>query len=114
MFRQGFFDGFMDVRRFHDSLVRSLWSVVVFDGFGADSFFCDELYGGAEEVVKESPFLGIEVVEGRHDVGIIQAIVSDPLPYVRPVFLLDMGIVIFVVGPTSRELDGLFSFGKVS
>jgi len=46
--------------------------------------------------------------------GIIQAVISDPLPYVRPVLLFDMGVVIFVAGPASGELDGLFSFGKVS
>jgi len=46
--------------------------------------------------------------------GIIQAVVSDPLPYVRPVLLFDMGVVIFVAGSASCELDGLFSFGKVS
>ena len=34
------------------------------DGFGTDAFFFDELYGGAEEVVEEPPFLGIEVVRG--------------------------------------------------
>jgi len=102
------------MRRFDYSLVRGFWRIMVFDGFGADSFFRDEFYGRAEEVVEEPPFLGIEVVEGRHDVGIIQAIVADPLPYVRPVFLLDVGVVIFVVGPASCELDGLFSFGKVS
>ncbi len=44
---------------------------MAFDGFGADSFFCDEFYGRAEEVVEESPCLGIEVVEGRYDVLII-------------------------------------------
>ena len=27
------------------------------DGFGADPFFRDKFYGGAEEVVEESPFL---------------------------------------------------------
>ena len=59
------------MRRFHDSLVRSFWRIVAFDGFGADSFFRDEFYGRAEEVVEESPFLGIKVVEGRHDVGIV-------------------------------------------
>ena len=64
--------------------------------------------------MEESPFFGIEVVEGRHDGGIIQAVVSDPLSYVRPVFLFDMRVVIFVIGPASCELDGLFSFGKVS
>ena len=31
-----------------------------------------------------------------------------------PVFLLYMGIVIFMIGPASGELDGLLSFGKVS
>jgi len=102
------------MRRFHDSLVRGFWRIVAFDGFGADSFFRDKFYGGAEEVVEESPFLGIEVVEGRYDGGVIQAVVSEPLPDVCPVFLFDMGVVVFVVGPASCELDGSFSFGKVS
>ena len=31
-----------------------------------------------------------------------------------PVFLFDVGVVIFVISPASGELDGLFSFGKVS
>ena len=53
----------MDVRRFQDSLARGFWRIMVFDGFGADSFFCDEFYRGTEEVVEESPFPGIEVVE---------------------------------------------------
>ena len=64
--------------------------------------------------MKESPFFGIEVVKQRYDSGIVQAIISNPLSYVRPVFLFYMGIVIFVIGPASGELDGLFSFGKVS
>ena len=50
------------MRRLHDSLVRGFWRIMAFDGFGADSFFGDEFYGWAEEVVEESPFLGIEVV----------------------------------------------------
>ena len=71
MFGEGEFDGFLDMRRIHDSLVRGFGRVMVFDGFGSDPFFGDEFYGGAEEVVEESPFLGIEVVEERYDVGII-------------------------------------------
>ena len=51
------------MRRFHDSLVSGLWKIMVFDGFRADSFFCDEFYGGTEEVMEEPPFPGIEVVE---------------------------------------------------
>ncbi len=34
----------------------------MFEGFGADSFFGEEFYGGAEEVVEEAPFVGVEVV----------------------------------------------------
>ena len=44
---------------------------MLFDGLGADPFFSDEFYGGAEEVVEESPFFGIEVVQGCYDVLII-------------------------------------------
>ena len=31
-----------------------------------------------------------------------------------PVFLFDVSIVVFMIGSASGELDGLFSFGKVS
>jgi hypothetical protein len=41
---------------------RGFWGVVVFSGFGADSFFGEEFGRGGEEVMKESPFLGVEVV----------------------------------------------------
>jgi hypothetical protein len=68
---EGEFDRFLDMRRIHDSLVRGFRRVVAFDGFGADSFFGDEFYGEAEEVVEKSLFLGIEVVEGRYDVSVI-------------------------------------------
>ena len=50
------------MRRIDDSLVRGFGGVVAFYGFGADSFFGEEFKGGAEEVVEEAPFLGIEVI----------------------------------------------------
>ena len=59
------------MRRFHDSLVRGFGRIMAFDGFGADSLFCDEFYGWAEEVVEESPFLGIEVIEEWYDIGVV-------------------------------------------
>ena len=62
MFGEGELDRFLDMRRIHDSLVRGFGRIMAFDGLRADSFFGDEFYGRAEEVVKESPFLGIEVV----------------------------------------------------
>ncbi len=59
------------MRRFHDSLVRGFGRIMVFDGFGADSFFRDEFYGRAEEVVEEFPFLGIKVVQERDDLFLV-------------------------------------------
>ena len=57
--------------RFPDSLIGSFGRVMAFDGLGADPFFGDEFYGRAEEVVEESPFFGIEIVERGNDIGII-------------------------------------------
>ena len=62
VFREGDFDLFGDRGGFQDSLERGLGVVVAFNGLGADSFFVGEFDGGAEEVEKESPFLGVEVV----------------------------------------------------
>lgn len=87
---------------------------MAFDGFRADSFFGDEFYGDTEEVMEEPPFLGIEVIKGGDDAGVVKAIVPEPLPDVGPVFLFDVGVVIFVIGPASGELEGYFSLGKMS
>ena len=61
-FPEGFLGFFFDVFGFEESLVRRFGFVVAFDGFGTDPFFGHELHGRAEEVVEESPFLGIEIV----------------------------------------------------
>jgi hypothetical protein len=49
---------------------------MVFNGFGADPFLRDELHGRAEEILKESPLFGIEVIEERDDPGVIEALVA--------------------------------------
>ena len=61
MFGEGRFDFGREVRRFDDSLVRVFGGVIAFHGFGSDFFFDEEFNGMAEEVVEESPSLGIEV-----------------------------------------------------
>ncbi len=59
MFGEGLFELGRDVRGFEDALVRGFGRVVVFEGLGADAFFFEEFDGGAEEVMKEPPFLSI-------------------------------------------------------
>ena len=44
---------------------------MAFYDFSFGSFFGDEFYRGAEEVVKESPFIFVEVIEERHEVVIV-------------------------------------------
>jgi hypothetical protein len=44
---------------------------MVFDGFRSGSFFGDEFYGRAEEVMKESPFFCVKVIEERDDSRLI-------------------------------------------
>lgn len=56
---------------FHDSLTRGFGGVVAFEGLGADAFFVDEFYRGHEEVVKESPFVTVEIVEEWDDLRVV-------------------------------------------
>ena len=59
MFCERLFDTGRDVGGFEDTLVRGFGGVMVFEGFGADTFFLEEFGGGAEEVMEEPPFLGV-------------------------------------------------------
>src|SRR5271157_1193370 len=96
------------------SLVGGFRRVMTFNGFGADPFLRDELHGRAEEIMKESPLFGIEVIEERDDYGIIEALISEPLADVCPVVLFNMGVIIFVIGTARGKRDGTLSFGKMS
>jgi len=114
LFGESLFDLGRDVGGFEGSLVGGFRGVIAFFGFGADSLFGEEFDGGGEEVVIESPFLGVEVVEEGDDIGVIESLVAEPLADVGPVFLFDMGVVLFVVGAAAGEVDGVFSLGEVA
>ena len=62
--------------RLEGSLVRGFRRIMAFNGFGTDPFLRDELHGRAEEIMKESPFFDIEVIEEMDDSGIIEALVA--------------------------------------
>ena len=96
------------------SLVRGFRRVMTFNGFGTDPFLRDELHGRAEEIKKESPLFGIEVIEERDDSGIIETLITEPLADVCPVLLFDVGVIIFVIGTAAGKVDGMVSFGKMS
>ena len=60
---KGRLEGIREIRRFDNSLIRGFGGIIAFNGLGGNPLFGNELNGGAEEVVKEPPFLGIELVE---------------------------------------------------
>ena len=46
--------------------------------------------------------------------GVIEAVITEPLADVGPVFLFDVSVVLFMVGAAAGELDGLFPLGEVA
>ena len=71
MFRERIFCVLRDVFRFHDSLIRCFGLIVFFDRFGSDAFFFNEFNRGQKEVVKESPFMTVEIVHEGDYLGIV-------------------------------------------
>jgi hypothetical protein len=76
LFGEAVFDRERDMGRLEGSLERGFRRVMAFNGFGADPFLRDKLHGRAEEITKESPLFGIEVIEERDDSGIIEALIA--------------------------------------
>ncbi len=68
----------------------------------------------AEEVVIQAPLIGVEFVEQGNHTGVVESIVTDPLPDMGPVFLFDMGVVVLVICAASSKTDGAFSVLEVS
>lgn len=87
---------------------------MTFQCLGADSFFGDELHRGAEEVMEQPPLPSIEAVEQINDARIREPLIAEPLPDMSPVLLLHMGVIVFVVGPASGELNRVPSAGEMS
>ena len=57
--------------------------------------------------MEEAPFLTVELVQESDGPGFIEAVIANPLTHMGPVFLFDMGVVIFAVRAAAGEVDGL-------
>lgn len=64
--------------------------------------------------MKESPLMGVEIIEEGDHTGVIESFIAEPLSDMGPVFLFHMGVIILVIRSTSGEADGAFSLGKVT
>jgi len=73
---------------------RRLTSLILFreiitaDGFRGNSFFRRQFDRGQEEMMKQTPFQGIEIFQEGNHLEAVQAIISQPLPYLGPFFIL--------------------------
>src|SRR6202162_6391211 len=72
---------------------------------GAHPFLAEQLHRGQEQVLEESQLAAVEGVDrGLRAWGVV-AHVAEELADVGSVFLLDVGVVVFLVGPAAGELD---------
>ena len=88
-----------------DSLERRARSIVAATKARPDPFFAEELDRGQEEVVEEPQLVPIERVQRHHGRRGVVPPVPHELADVRPVLLLDVGVVVLLVRPAARELD---------
>lgn len=87
--------------------------VVFFDGLGTDALFSDKLHLREKEVQEETPFGGVEIIHHGDHAYVFEALVTEILADVGPVFAFDMSVVIFLVLTASSVLDRSMSMGEV-
>lgn len=49
-------------------------------------------------VLELAPFVGVEVVHQGYQAGLLEAVIAEQVTDMAPVFLLDMGVVVLLVG----------------
>src|SRR5207302_4195541 len=101
-----FFDFFwVGVFREEHPLPRCLGFVVDARNPSASADFLQELDRRLEDILKEPQLVAVEVVHGLARRLRLEATVAEELAHMRPVLLLDVGVVVFLVGPTAREAN---------
>ena len=73
----------------------------------ADPGFFDKLHGGQKQVLQDSQFVLVKIIDGDLSrVGVVAQVAKD-FAYMGPVFLFDMSVVILFVGAAAGKLNGL-------
>ena len=84
-------------------------------GFRIDASFFNRIYGREKDVVIEAPFVAVMVVHERDESGVVKPLmIHEPLVQMGPVFLFNVGIVVFVMIPAAGQANVLFEIRKVS
>ena len=90
--------------RLPHALERRLGSVVAAPHARADALLGHQFHRGQKQILQQ-PEVRIHRVDGGQGGFRVIAHVAEDLADMRPVFLLDMGVVVFLVGPAPRELN---------
>lgn len=97
MHSQFLFGDFLRVRVVEQALCRGERLAVFSDPFTALARLGLKLQSRAEEVGKQAEFIGIQIVHQLDHADIAHSVIAEQLAYARPVFLLDMGVVVGVI-----------------
>ncbi len=73
--------------------------------FRSMTIFAQQFGRSTEVIVERFPYLTIDRVDLRDHLRVFQSFVAQQLPHVRPVLLLDVPVVVFVVGARPCEAD---------
>src|SRR5688572_20766084 len=94
-----------DLRAREHAVERRLGGVVSATDASADPLFALELDGGQEEILEQPQLAAVEGLDGRLRRRAVVAYVAQQLADVRPVLLLDVGVVVLLVRAPAGELD---------
>ena len=89
----------IDPGRRPQAIKRSLRGVVTSGAPSAHAGLALQLDRGLEEVVHEPPLVAVPVIDGAECFGRFVSIPAQHLAHLRPVLLLDVGIVVLLIGP---------------
>ena len=95
----------IDPGRRPQASTRSLRGVVTSGAPSAHAGLALQLDRGVEEVVHEPPLVAVPVIDGAECFGRFVSIPAQHLAHLRPVLLLDVGIVVLLIGPAPGECD---------
>ena len=81
-----------DLRASQKPCVGCLGFFITTDGLTAAFVTAVQLEAGAEVILKLTPFLGVEIIHEWDQLRLFEAIVTEELAHMRPVFLFAMGV----------------------
>ena len=74
---------------------------------GAYPSLFDKLHGGQKQVLQDSQFVLVKIIDGYLSRLTVIAQVAKDFAHMGPIFLFDVSVVILFVGAAAGELNGL-------